>query len=410
MGLFNKKKPAANETMPSQMETLPAASENGAVTLEDLLLPAPEIDLSKDTAFSFPISELATIGPAAASLIPALRTVTETVSVETTGLFKLANASVGDTLKKAKDGNFWGALKKADGKSKMSKLTQAGPLEATSTTVMPVDPATLMIAAALYTIEQKLDSIAETQKKILSFLENEKEAQIEADIKILGDTIKEFKYYMDDEVYITGHYIQSLDIKKTAEKNLQAYQKELLDIKVKAPVVVNANIAPVVNSLRKKFKYYQMSLYLYAMSSFVEVMLRGDFREEHLKKIRDDIEERSMRYREIYAACSAYIENVAGKAVEGNVMKGIGTAGKAIGGLIGSIPLVKEGPVDEWLIDGGNAVKENAKEKGDSLVHALSEVSNPGTGVFIDNIDKLSVICNSTTKICIDKENIYLVA
>ena len=322
----------------------------------------------------------------------------------------MANAAVGDSLKKAKDGNFWGAFKKADGGSKFAKLTEAGPLSVTTETVRPIDPTTIMVAATLYTIEKKLDSIAETQKQILSFLENEKESQIEADVKTLLGTIKEFKFNWDKDIFIIAHYKQALDIKRTAEKNLQSYQKELQDIKVKSPVVVNANVSITIKSLIKKFRYYRMSLYLFSMSSFIEVMLLGDFRESHILKVKEDIEERSMRYRQIYGACSAYVERLAGNTIDINVLKGIGNAGKAIGGLIGSIPVIKEGPVDEWLQGSGEALKKNAHGIERETVHTLSSVGNPDTGVFIEKLAELNQIINYTSKICFDKENIYLIA
>ncbi len=394
--------------LPTDKTALKTAESIGALT-EQIILDM-DSDPSQAGTITLPIAELEALGTVGESLLPSFRTITQATSVNMQGVYRLANVSVGDTLKAAKDGNFWGAFKKADGGSKFAKLAEAGPLNATSTTVMPIDPATVMIAAALYTIEKKIDSIAETQKQILSFLENEKEAQIEADVRILVSTLKEFKFNWDKELFITGHYKQALDIKRMAEKNLQAYQKELQDIKVKAPVVAKANVDATVKSLLRKFKYYRMSLYLFSMSSFIEVMLLGDFREDHILKIKEDIEERSMRYRQIYGACSAYIEKIAGNVVEANMLKGIGTAGKAIGGLIGSIPLVKEGPVDEWLQGGGDLLKKNAKGIEDSAVHALVEVGDPDTGVFTEKLAALNQITNHTSGICFDKDKIYLMA
>ena len=415
MGFFDKFKKDAGSMKDSSAvsvskESALIASDENINALTDQIILDMDTDITKPGTIVIPIDNLGTLGGGAASLLPSFRTITQSNCVDTTGLFRLANAAEGDVLKKAKDGNFWGALKKADGTSKLAKVTPAGPVSGTTTTVMPIDPATIMIAAALYKIEKKLDSIAETQKQILSFLETEKESQIEADVKILSGTMKEFKYNWDREVYITGHYKQALDVKRTAEKNLQAYQKDLQDIRVKAPVVANANVNAAVRSLLKKFKYYRMSLYLYSMASFIEVMLLGDFREEHILKVKEDIEERSMRYRQIYAACSSYVEKIAGSALEANVLKGIGTAGKAIGGLIGSIPLVKEGPVDEWLLEGGTALKKNAKGMENGAVHALAAVGSPDTGVFTEKLETLNRISNHTAQICFDKDNIYLVA
>ena len=76
----------------------------------DLLADA-RADLTKSTTLSVPIAQLATLGTGVASLIPALNTVTQTISFDTSGLYRVANQAVGDTLKIAKNGNSWGALK-----------------------------------------------------------------------------------------------------------------------------------------------------------------------------------------------------------------------------------------------------------------------------------------------------------
>ena len=415
MGLFDRGKKKPGQEPAEQSTDIQPVKATAINTSENIDALTEQIIVENDTvlkeadAVILPIAELGTLGYAVTALLPSFRTITQTTTVNTDGLFRLANASVGDTLKKAKDGNFWGAFKKPDGLSKFVKLTQAEPLNSTTKTVMPIDPSTVMVAAALYTIEKKLDSIEEMQKQILTFLETEKESQIEADVRILVGTLKEFKFNWDKEVFINAHYKQALDIKRTAEKNLQSYQKELQDIKVKTPVVANANVNATVELLLKKFRYYKMSLYLFSMSSFIEVMLLGDFREEHILKIKEDIEARSMRYRQIYGACSAYIERIAGNAIEANVLKGIGTAGKAMGDLIGSIPLVKEGPVDEWLQGGGDTLKKNAKGMEADAVKALAAAGNPGTGVFTEKLNTLNQISNHTSGICFDRENIYLV-
>ena len=59
---------------------------------------------------SMPIAELATLGAGVASLLPAFRTVTQTTAVHADELYRPANAAVGDALKVAKNGNFWGAF------------------------------------------------------------------------------------------------------------------------------------------------------------------------------------------------------------------------------------------------------------------------------------------------------------
>ena len=96
-------------------------------------------DLLEKASFSIPIAQLATLGTGVSSLMPTLHTMTQTTTVNTQGLYRLANAGVGDTLKIARNGNFWGAFKRANGTSKFAQLQSAEPLTTTSTTTLPID-------------------------------------------------------------------------------------------------------------------------------------------------------------------------------------------------------------------------------------------------------------------------------
>ncbi len=104
------------------------------------------------------------------------------------------------------------------------------------------------------------------------------------------------------------------------------------------------------------------------------------------------------------------MEKISGVSLEANVLKGLGTASGAVGKFIGSIPLVKEGKVDEFLQDSGNQIKSNAQEIERSSVLAFAEISNPGTNVLIDKLEDLIQIYNHTKKIYFDDEKIYVLA
>ena len=181
-----------------ELSLLPHEEANDLISITDNVLLDIRTDISQSKSLSMPIAQLSTLGAGVASLLPAFRTVTQTSTVAGEGLFRLANAAVGDTLKVAKNGNFWGAFKTADGASKFAQLQSAGPLQATNSMVMPIDPATMMMAVALFSIEQQLGNIAEMQKKILSFLEIEKESEIEADIETLSNIIEKAREFQEN--------------------------------------------------------------------------------------------------------------------------------------------------------------------------------------------------------------------
>ncbi|MBQ8495934.1 MAG: hypothetical protein IJ489_00560 [Clostridia bacterium] len=309
-------------------------NEHALMEIADGLLFDARAEIVEQNSLSVPIAELATLGIGVSSLLPALRTVTQTTTINTTGLYQLANQAVGDTLKVAKNGNFWGAYKTSTGASKFAQLQPVGPLSATTASVAAINPATMMMAVALFSIEQKLGEIEEMQNQINSTLKD----------------------------------------------------------------------------LQKKFKYYRLSLYTFSMASMMEIMLSGNFKEDYIDDIKEEIEKLSFVYRDLFAQCSIYLEKISKISVETNLLKGIGTASKAVGKFIGSIPFVKEGQVDEFLQDSAKCIKSNAKELEMSAISVFSEISNPETRVFIDRMEDMIRIYNHTEKICFDDKKIYLIA
>ena len=368
-------------------------------------------ELPAKALFSMPIAQLATLGAGVSSLIPALHTVTQTTTVNAQGLYYLANAGVGDALKVARNGNFWGAFKCADGSSKFAQLQSAGPLTATSTATMPIDPATMLMAVALFSIEQKLDSIAEMQKQILTFLEIEKESEIEADVETLVSMIGKYKYNWDNEHYLQSNHKMVLDLQRTARKNMLSFQKQVTEVlNSKQLVVAQMKVKSTLKDLLKKFKYYRLSLYTFSLASLLEIMLSGNFKEEYITGIKGEIESLSMTYRDLYGKCSEYLERLGNSALEANLLKGIGSASNAVGRLIGSIPKIKDGQVDEFLQDSGERLKNNAVGMERNVVKAFAEISNPGTGVFTEKMRDMILIYNHTAEICFDDKQIYLIA
>lgn len=388
-----------------------ATSENGLVELTEGLLMEARATISNTTALSVPIAELSTLGAGVASLVPALNTVTQTTTIAADGLYQLANAGVGDVLKVAKNGNFWGAFKTADGASKFAQLQAAGPISATTTTVAAINPATMMMAVALFSIEKELGKIADMEKQILSFLEVEKESEIEADVETLVGIVTKYKLNWDNEHYVAGNHKLVLDIQRTARKNMNAYQKKVNEIlKKKQFIVAQGNVDSMLAELEKKFQYYRLSLYNFSLASMMEVMLSGNFKEEYITGIKDEIKAMSSTYRDLFSECSVRLEEMGASALEANVVKGLGTAGKAVGKFIGSIPLVKDGPVDEFLQDAGAYLEKNATDMEKKAVKAFAPIANPGTSVFVDRMEDMIQIYNQTTQICFDDKKIYLLA
>ena len=259
------------------IETQPGGDTGALLDITQSLLADARTALNSSGVLSVPIAELSTLGAGVSSLIPALNTVTQTTSIAADGLYTIANAGVGDVLKAAKNGNFWASLKTAEGTSKMVQLQKAGSITATTQTAAAFNPATMMMAVALFSIEQELGKIEDMQRQIVSFLEIEKESEIEADVESLMSIIKKYKDNWDNEHFVSGNHNQVLTYQNRARKNMLGYQKKIAESIGKKPhIVTQAGVKQAFTSVEKEFKYYRLSLYTFSLSSLMEVMLSGN--------------------------------------------------------------------------------------------------------------------------------------
>ena len=80
------------------------------------------------------------------------------------------------------------------------------------------------------------------------------------------------------------------------------------------------------------------------------------------------------------------------------------------GKIIGNIPVVKDGKVDEFLISNGNKVKKSSHNVENKILKSFSKFNNPGTLVFTEQMNELNQIYNHTTNICFNSEKIFLVS
>ncbi len=408
MGLFDIFKKGTEEN------TLANSTESaGIITNSEALLAEVQINIDSIDTVKLPIEQLGMLGAGVASMMPSLRTIQQNITIKDNKLFRWVNGeNAAGTLKlNKKDNLLSGAFIDNNGKSVLAKFQHAGGQSASVSTVMPIDPLTLMMAAALMSIEHKLDTIIETQKEILSFLEKDKEAEIEGDLKALTNIIKEYKFNWDNTEYKTNHHKLALDIKRTSEKNIIFYQKQISEaIKDSSIIHIQNAVDNKQSKLQKLFRYYRMSLYIYSFASYVEVMLLGNFQSEYVLQVKSQVEEYCNTYKKFHSDCYAILEKSTAGSIDKHILKGVGVAAEAVGNFIGSIPKIKDGQADEWLVDKGADIKKKSENVGEETLANFKEIEESGSMMFAENLELVDRLYNRTSNIYIDKDNVYLAA
>lgn len=367
--------------------------------------------LPKGRTLRVPVSELAALGSGAASFLPGLRTVTQTLTVDADGLFCLANAAAGESLKLTQDGLYWGALKTAEGTSKMAKFAKAAPIQATASATLPIDLPGLMMSVALIGIEKKLDKIEEMSAQILSFMKNEKHSEIKGDVATLMETISKYPHNWNNAHFVASYHQQAVDIEKTARKNILFYE-EAIQKELDQQVLVSTRhqTGKAKSHLETQFAYYRLSVYAYALATMLEVMLSGNFSEGSLTTAEEAIQRQALRYEHWHLKGMKHLEALSRRALGTQGMKGFGKGIDVLGDVVESTPLLGKGPVDEFLHRSGQKVSGKAHKIEDQTVRRFASMKDPGTGAFIQNLDRMNRIYNHTQSIYLDQKNIYLVS
>ena len=405
MGIFDKfkKKNEIVEQKENQVINVEENKENySLVEMNNYMLSDVRKETLNNNTYGLSLSKLSEISPITVSTANNIKTIIEQNPKTSGNLYRITNLEKNDSLKTMRDGKtFWGAIKKEDGSSTMAKLK-----EVKSNNAITLDPTIMMMSVALVSIEQELGEIKELSKKIYSFLEHEKESEIESDLEILNRSIGDFRFNLEDEKYLINNHKQVMDIKRTSNKNMLFYKKEIKDYLSKDKLfTTNNSLNSIVLDIQKKFRYYRLSLYIYSFSTFMEILLLGNYKTDYLLNKKNELDELDNEYLEVFNKALEYVKKNANKSLEGNVLTGLGSAGKAIGNLAEKVKIKN---VDNWLNEKGDNLKQSGQNIKNDFITKFEEMKESNSKPFINQIEKFDSIYNKTKEIYFDKENIYL--
>ncbi|MBR0091593.1 MAG: hypothetical protein IJP92_07830 [Lachnospiraceae bacterium] len=265
------------------------------------------------------------------------------------------------------------------------------------------------MAAALANIQKKLDTIQETQQEMLDFLIQKQKSELKGNLLFLTDIMKNYKFNWNNKTYKNSNHIKVLDIKQEAEKSIIFSQTKIEKaIAKKSFIHADQDVNKMISKVRSDFEDYQMAVYLFAYSSFLEVMLLGNYDSNYLSGISSKIEDYSFQYRDLYTKSYNQIEKQAKTSVQSILKGGVATASSAMGGALAKVPVLNRSPLDELLIDAGRSLKESGSRKKDSILQQIVDKQSSDVRPFIDNIDMLNRTYSKPLEMVFDRDNLYI--
>lgn len=359
------------------------------------MLQESEVGVSNYTPL--PLSRLAAYGTSFQPLATAVQTAVS--GAGGSGIYYVNTA--GKTMFQMKGtNNFIGSLQTSTG------MVGGGQAQMTP---LACDPTMIFMAAALANIEKKLDAIQDMQKEMMDFLVQKEKSDLKGNLNFLFDVFNNYKYNWKNEMYKNSNHIKVLDIKQEAEKKIAFYREQII-AKVNKKSFINSDqtVNKQLQSVQDQFKDYQLALYLLGFSSFLEVMLLGNFDADYLTGISDKLEKYSLKYRELYTKCYDEIESYSSTSVQSSMLKGIAKASTSVGKFVEKIPVISKGQADEALIAAGDKLDELNDGKLRKQMRSLIEHQSNSIRPFIENIDTVNELCNKPVQLLVDKDNLYI--
>lgn len=362
----------------------------------------PEIEDTTTSGYSkYAFSDIATLGTGWAAFASEFQKAVS-ASKGMSGLYYVDVPETGQLFSRKNGTGYLGSVKSADGTvgGGQASLLPAG-----------VDPVTIAVAVALMNVERKLGDIQEVQEEMKDFLEKRERSKQQGDLLFMSDILNNFKYNWDNEEYKRSNHIKVLDVRQSAEQNIIFYRSLVEKHLGKAGFI---QLGPDVNRRIEKqvelLNDYQLSVYLYAMASFLDVVLVDNYANDYLSAVVAKIEDYSYNYRMLYSRVFDQLDAEIDKSVLGLALKGLEKTGKGLGSVAEKMPVVSKTGVEGILSDTGEHIGEFGDHRKEDALKQLVLKKSGNVKPFVDNLNLLNELYNQPVEVLVDKDNLYIAA
>ena len=280
--------------------------------------------------------------------------------------------------------------------------------EVAQTPAVVVDPITLMMAATLMVVSQKLDSIQHTQEEMFEYLQQRDKAELRGALQALADIARDYRFNWSNDTFMQSSHAQVLEIRKQADA-ISTLQRAQIRGKLNGgPIEIRVSVEARLSELVDHLAEYRLAVYTHALSSFLEPLLSRNNNAAYLHSVSERISAHGLAYRELYTECYNTVEEGARNSLDSAVLGGIADAGKALGGFLSQTPFGEATPVDEALKDAGEEISKFNEGITDSLMAKLRSMSSPEVLPLQQGVESLTSLREKPLAIAADSEALYL--
>lgn len=368
-----------------------------AMTAHELPALAVESEIAIHNQTVIPLSRVTALGAGLQPMATAIQQITSKGQA-VSGYYKVT-IPAGTHLAQFKDGSgFLGTAMNGGGIAGQARLNP-----------LMCDPTMLFVAAALSNIDQKLDTILETQKEMMEFLAQKEKSALRGNLDFLHDVYNNYKHNWNSDKYKTANHMKALDIRQESAKLIDFYREQIKSRAGKQNFLhSDHDVKKQLDRVMEDFKEYQLALYLYGFAYFLEVLLQENYTEAYLEAIAKKIEDLSFQYRELYTEVYNTIEKYSKTSLQAKLFSGLSIANKAAGEAIAKIPVISKGQLDEGLISAGEKLGAYGEKRISMAMKQLVDKQSSCVRPFVENIVMINQLYNQPISLVFNNEMLYI--
>ena len=355
---------------------------------------ALKTELSAQAYGKLPLSQLAALGVGLEPVVSAIQQITNHGQA-VSGYYKVTIPE-GTHLANFRDGSGFLGTALEDATNRIGAQARLNPLLC--------NPTLLFAAAALMSMERKLDAIQETQREMMDFL-----LQKEGDLDFLSDVLANYRFNWNNDKFKAANHSQVLAIRREAGQQVDLFREQVKKKFLKGGFLLTAqDVQKQLNGLTGAFQSYQLALYLYGYAYFLEILLQESFDSEYLNAAAAKLEQMSLAYRELYTEAYEHIEKRAKSSPEAYMLRGVSSASKVLGETIAKLPVISRSQMDESLIEAGQKIGDYEKKCTAKTMQQLVEHQSSCVHPFIDQIQSMDRLYHGELTMIFNDETLYL--
>ena len=271
------------------------------------------------------------------------------------------------------------------------------------------NPTMLFMAAALASVDQKLDTIQETQQEMLDIIIQKEKSKLKGNLDFLTDVFYNYKFNWNDEKYKSANHGQVLAIRRESGQKIDFCREQITKKLSKRSLLhSDQDVRKLREKIESNLEDYRLALYLYGFGYFLEILLQENFTSDYLVGIASKLDGMVLQYRDLYSVVYTRLEEMSKSSLQTRVVSRLAVASKTAGGALAKVPVLSKSPVDEALIAAGDKMDSHEAKKMRSALMQLADHQSSCVRPFIEHIQTIDRLYNQPTTMIFDRDTLYL--